>query len=163
MTYVERLKRQLLSARQTSEKLLADFQRPEQWVYQVHPQSNHALWFVGHMGHSDNFFISLLDPARAHEPRKFIECFGMGSQPAADAAQYPAAAEVMDYMRERRSVLLDLLDHLQDADLEQSTPPGAPDFLRDKAAVFEMAIWHEGLHSGQLSVVRRALGFPPLA
>jgi len=34
--------------------------------------------------------------------------------------------------------------------------------LADYAAVFEMAIWHEGLHSGQLSSVRRALGHGPV-
>ena len=34
--------------------------------------------------------------------------------------------------------------------------------LPDFAAVFETAIWHEGLHCGQITVARRALGFPPL-
>ena len=27
---------------------------------------------------------------------------------------------------------------------------------------FETAVWHESLHAGQLSVTRKALGFPPL-
>ena len=70
MEFKQRLKRQLLQARQLSEKLLADFKTPAQWVYQVHENCNHALWFVGHMAHADNFFISLVSSRRAlgYEP-----------------------------------------------------------------------------------------------
>ena len=69
--------------------------------------------------------------------------------------------EVLAYMRERRAVLLELLADLSDEDLAKPTPEGAPEFLPDIGSVFETAVWHEGLHSGQLSVARRALGFPP--
>lgn len=162
MALVDRLFRQLKSARQTSERLLADFQRPTDWLYQICPQTNHALWFAGHMGHCDNFFISLMAPDRTAEPPRFAECFGMGSQPTAQTTDYPEVGEVLSYMRERRQVLLEILQGMTDQDLERPTPAGTPDFLRDVGAVFEMAIWHEGLHSGQLSVVRRALGFPPV-
>jgi hypothetical protein len=65
-------------------------------------------------------------------------------------------------MRERRQALLSVLDGLSEEDLSKPTPPGSPEFLPDVASVFETAIWHEGLHSGQVSVVRKALGMPPL-
>jgi hypothetical protein len=65
-------------------------------------------------------------------------------------------------MRERRRALLDVLDGLSDEDLARKTPVGAPEFLPDVASVFELAIWHEGQHSGQVSVARRALGHKPL-
>ena len=29
-------------------------------------------------------------------------------------------------------------------------------------SIFEMAVWHEALHAGQVTVARRALGVPPL-
>ena len=82
MDIKERLKRQLRQARQLSEKLLADFKTPEQWVYQVHENCNHALWFVGHMAHVDNFFVSLVAPDQAISlPKLYNDRFGMGSQP----------------------------------------------------------------------------------
>ena len=65
-------------------------------------------------------------------------------------------------MRERRRTLLDILDRLNDEALAASTPAGAPEFLPDLASAFEMAVWHEGMHSGQLSVVRRSMGKPPV-
>jgi uncharacterized damage-inducible protein DinB len=162
MELKQRLRRQLVQIRQRSERLLADFQTPQQWTFQVHPNCNHALWFAGHMATSDNFFLSLIDRSRVIPLPEYQSRFGMGSQPTSDPAAYPPPEQVLATMRERRQALLDTLDGLAEDDLARKTPPGTPDFLPDVAAVFEVAIWHEGQHAGQLSVARRALGYPPL-
>jgi len=162
MQLKERLQRNLTSVRQNSERLLADFKTPEQWTFQVHPSCNHALWFVGHMATIDNFFLSLVAPERAVQLPEFQAKFGMGSQPTNDPAAYPSAEPVLATMRERRRSLLEVLVDMSEDDLARKTPQGAPDFLPDVASVFEMAIWHEGQHSGQLTVARRALGHKPL-
>ena len=163
MNSKQRLQRQLASTRRMSERLLADFQSPEQWVYQVHPNCNHALWFVGHMANTDNFLISLVAPEKASTFEGWATRFGMGSQPSGIAADYPPPESVVAEMRERRGVLLEVLDGLSEDELAKPTPKGAPDFLPDFASVFELAIWHEGVHSGQLTVTRRALGHKPLS
>jgi hypothetical protein len=162
MELKERLKRRLVEARQMSEKLLADFQSPEQWTHQVGPTCNHALWFVGHMAQTDNFFISVIAPEKMKVIEGLREKFGMGSQPTNRPEDYPPPAQVLATMRERREALLGILDGLSDEDLATKTPPGSPDFLPDLASVFETAVWHEGLHSGQLSLIRRSLGYKPL-
>jgi uncharacterized damage-inducible protein DinB len=162
MSQKERLRRQLVRVRQNSERLLADFQTPEQWTFQVHPSCNHALWFVGHMATSDNFFLSLVAPDKSQKLPEFQAKFGMGSQPTNQPSEYPAPESVLAAMRERRQALLAVLDGMSDEDLAKNTPEGAPDFLPDAASVFELAIWHEGQHSGQVSVARRALGYKPL-
>jgi uncharacterized damage-inducible protein DinB len=162
MSQKERLQRQLERVRQNSERLLADFRSPEQWTFQVHPNCNHALWFVGHMATSDNFFLSLVAPEKSQKLPEFQAKFGMGSQPTNQVNEYPPLESVLATMRERRQTLLAVLDRLSDEDLAKKTPAGAPDFLPDVASVFELAIWHEGQHSGQVSVARRALGHKPL-
>ena len=162
MQLKQRLVRNLTSMRQNSERLLADFQTPEQWTYQVHPACNHALWFAGHMATSDNFFLSMVAPEKVRPLPEFQTKFGMGSQPTSDPAAYPQPESVLETMRERRSTLLDVLANLSEDDLAKKTPAGSPDFLPDFGAVFELAIWHEGQHSGQLTVARRALGHKPL-
>jgi uncharacterized damage-inducible protein DinB len=162
MDHKERLRRQLTSVRAGSERLLADFRTPQEWTFQVHPACNHALWFAGHMTTIDNFFLSLVAPEKARQLPGFQAKFGMGSQPTSDSTAYPPPEEVLAAMRERRQTLLETLDELSEEDLAKKTPAGAPDFLPDIASVFELAVWHEGQHSGQLTVARRALGHPPL-
>jgi uncharacterized damage-inducible protein DinB len=163
MALKERLQKNLIRMREMSERLLADFHTPQQWVFQVHPNCNHALWFAGHMAQSDNFFISLVAPERARQLPDFPARFGMGSQPTSNPEDYPPPAQVLAAMRERRSVLLSVLADMTDDDLAKKLPAGTPDFLSDVGSVFEMAIWHEGQHRGQISVARRALGHKPLA
>lgn len=162
MSLKQRLQGRLKAAREFSESLLAAFNNPREWTYQVHPQANHALWFAGHMAVSDNYFLSAVDSTKCRELPGFQEKFGMGSQPVNDPAAYPPPAEVVATMRERRQVLLGVLDQLSDQDLLMKTPPGTPDFLPDVASVFEMAAWHEGMHAGQVTVARRGLGHGPL-
>lgn len=163
MSLKERLRRQLVSTRQLSERLLADFRTPQEWVHQVHPGCNHALWFAGHMANTDNFLLSLVAPERSVALGDFGKRFGMGSQPASQPELYPPSDQVVETMRERRRTLLGALEELSDADLSRPTPQGVPEFLPDLASVFEMANWHEAMHAGQLSVVRRALGHRPLS
>ena len=162
MSQKEGLQRQLAQIRRMTERLITDFTKPEQWVYQVHANCNHALWFVGHMATTDNFLLSMVQPERSGLPEGFQAKFGVGSHPSDDPSTYPPPEEVLGVMRERRQTLLSALDGFTDEDLKRSTPAGAPDFLPDYGSVFELAVWHEGLHAGQLTVVRRALGFPPV-
>src|SRR5438876_194417 len=115
MNLKERLICRLKTAREFSEKLLADFKTPEQWTHQVHPNSNHALWFAGHMGEVDNFAVGVLAPDKAKEPANYRDLFGMGSQPSNDPAKYPRPEEVLAFMRERRQTLLEAAEKLTDA------------------------------------------------
>jgi uncharacterized damage-inducible protein DinB len=161
MAVKERLHTWLRAAREFSDGLLSNFKTPEQWTYQVHDKANHALWFAGHIAVVENFMISLVDPGRTNDKPGYMEKFGMGSMPSPDPADYPPIEEVMDYRRERREVLLDVLSGLSDDDLDKATPDGAPKFLSTFGAVFQLSAAHEAFHSGQVSVAARALGVPP--
>lgn len=156
------LQDQLARARRFSQGILADFERPEEWTHQVHERANHALWFVGHMGVTDDFMISLLDADQVRPVEGYRERFGVGSHPSRDPSAYPPPQDVVAYMNERRATLLAILDRLEEAELATPTPPGAPDFLPDFESIFQTAAWHEGLHAGQVTVAHRALGHDPV-
>ena len=162
MKFADRILRQLEMIRDTSEKMLAAFETPEDWTRQVVPGTNHALWFAGHMATTDNYFIGRIAPERTKNFDDWDKLFSMGSKPTSDPDDYPPVAEVLDAMRERRTVLLDLLRGRSDAELAGPPAAGASDFLPDLASIFEMATWHESMHLGQVTVVRRALGHRPL-
>ncbi len=162
MTLAQRLLRQLDSVRGTSEKTLAAFKTPEDWTRQAVPGTNHALWFAGHMATADNYFISQVAPGREKEFDGWDKHFGMGSKPTSDPDDYPPVAEVLDAMRERRDVLLGLLRGRTEAELNGPPAAGASDFLPDLGSVFEIATWHEAMHLGQVTVIRRSLGNQPL-
>lgn len=161
MTQAARLKSQLQRARKLSEDFLASFQTPEEWTHQVYPGVNHALWFAGHMAMADNYFVSLVSPQRAIDLARFDPLFGIKSKASGQPADYPPPAEVLAIMRDRRVAFLAALDELTDEQLAGPVPQPSLLFT-DLASVFELAIWHEGLHSGQVSIARRSLGHEPV-
>jgi uncharacterized damage-inducible protein DinB len=163
MALKQRLKIWLEQSRKTSESMLADFKTPQDWVYQVDPSANHAMWFAGHMARTDNFVLSKIAPEKAIELSDSNKnLFGMGSKPSSDPAIYPTPEEALRLFRDRRQALLAVLDKMSEEDLAKPIPEGGPGFLTDNASMFELLVWHEGLHCGQMSVARRALGHAPL-
>jgi hypothetical protein len=158
----ERLTTMITQARGFSEGLLASFTKPSDWTHQLFPGANHALWFAGHMGTSDDFFLKTVVPGTSKIPVGYPEKFGMGSVPTANLADYPPVEEVLAFMRERRKALSDALAGMSNGQLASKLPAGSPEFLSDFSSVFELATWHEGIHAGQLSMTRRALGHPSI-
>lgn len=162
MELVQRLTNRLTHAREFSLTMLQDFTTDEDWTFQLHEGGNHALWFIGHISTTDNFMITLIGPEQSQVPENYPALFGIGSTPSPEISDYPPLEELKSYCQERRNTLLGILAGLTDDDLANETPDGAPEFMPDFASVFEAAIWHEGLHTGQLSMLRRARGFPPI-
>jgi len=154
---------QLQFSRGFTERLVEVLQTPEDWTRQVHPGSNHPLWIVGHIGTTDNFFLSLLAPDKFVKKDDYAEKFGMGSQPTPNPDDYPAPEEVLAFARDRRQTLLSVVEAMSEEDLDTKSPEGTPAFLGDCRSVLRVAAWHEGMHAGQLAVHRRALGHAPMS
>ncbi|MBR9801371.1 DinB family protein [bacterium] len=158
-----RLLHGLNTARNYTNELLSALSSESEWLHRATSGGNHALWIAGHLAVVDNAFIGRFDESRAwtdHDDWKTL--FGKGSQPHDDAAAYPSVETIRETMAERRAVLLECLESCSDEDFRRELPPGAPPFLYDIASMFQMGAWHEGIHAGQLSIIHRQLGHPPL-
>ena len=71
---------------------------------------------------------------------------------------------MLGYFRDRRAALLKVVDDLSDEELSAPAPEknspiaGAPCI----GHILLFAAYHEGVHSGQLTIARRGLGHDPL-
>jgi len=142
-------------------RLLEELDAEEDWVFKATYQSNHALWFAGHMGATDNGAIGWIDPGRALVRDDYSEKFAMGSKPVSELSAYPPIDEVRAWMDERRKVLLELVDPLSEADLASPPRGPAPPFIANIESAIQFVIWHEGMHVGQITVAHRAMGYAP--
>jgi len=109
------------------------------------------------------FFLQALAPARCLVPDGWNGLFWFGTVPVPDLSHYPAPDTVLDYFRERRETLLNVLEFMSHEELNAPMPEGFP-FSKSPciAQVFSHAAFHEGLHAGQFSIAHRNLGHPPL-
>jgi uncharacterized damage-inducible protein DinB len=151
-------------SRRLTENLLATFKTRDEWLFQVHPKVNHALWIAGHLALADNRFARRFRPEVDEQPEGWEKLFWFGSLVTSDTAAYPPEADVLAYFRDRRAVLLRVLEEVADDELaapaptERSPIVGAPNI----GHVFLFAATHEAMHAGQLTVAHRGLGHPPL-
>lgn len=163
MLLKERLQFALVHARNVTEKILVELDRPEDWIVRPAVEANHALWITGHLAVTDNRLTRLIDKNRMIDLSDWHPLFGKGSSPIDDLSAYPTPDEVLERLRERRENLLDVLQACSETDFNKPTPEGAPFFMPNVGYVFQMAAWHEALHTGQLTIIHRKLGKTPLA
>lgn len=156
----------LNKARSLTERIIDGFRTDNDWFFQAHPKANHPLWIVGHLGLADNLFVSRFRESLGTKPEGWDELFWFGSEVKSIRRLYPDRGQVLDYLRDRRKTLWAVVDDLTPAELEAPAPPadsrspiaGAPCM----GHLLLFAAYHEGVHSGQLTVAHRGLGHPPL-
>lgn len=122
---------------------------------------NHALWIVGHIANTDTFFATSLGKREPKTPPEFAGLFGMGSKPTPDAGAYPPLAVLKDALHAARADLLDWFAAMSDEELFSPLPDDYKHFAPHYAGLMPSLAWHEGLHTGQLTVIRRSLGLAP--
>lgn len=147
-------------ARSNTLSFLADVPE-DKWCHQAIAGANHALWVVGHLAVVDDYFISSFGGQDSRLPEAWGELFGMGSTPSSDASAYPRPAEIRDALGSRRADLIAWFESLSDDKLVAPLSGDWEKFAPNTVGLAFSIAWHEGLHAGQLTVVRKSLGLAP--
>jgi hypothetical protein len=123
----------------------------------------HPLWVVGHLAFVEGLTHEMLGGG-ANPVARWAEIFGPDTVPAADAALYPAFAQVRDKYVQLRKRNLQLLEAMTEADLDKPTP-WQPEGLEEHFATFGKALLtialHQMSHRGQITDAIRAAGRAP--
>ena len=150
----------VMFARRMTDQLLEDIPE-DKLLHQPVEGGNHALWVMGHLASADDMFAGLYDGGQTKLPESYKKLFGMGSTPTNDAAAYPPVAEVRQHYAAARQRLLDAARAADDSVLNSPLPDDFGDFAPDKLGLLISLPWHEGLHAGQITMVRKSLGIGP--
>jgi uncharacterized damage-inducible protein DinB len=130
---------------------------PDMLCHQPVPGANHALWVLGHLACSDDFFATSLGNRESVIDESWSKLFGMGSKPVDDSSAYPPLEEVLDRLEQARESMLATFREMGQDKLQEPTPEAWRPFAPTFAATMASVAFHEGFHAGQLSAVRRSL------
>ena len=137
-----------------------------EWFRQPPGGVSHVGWQVGHIAFSE-YRLALWrirgeQPqddstvlARLHAPVRGE--LGAGRGPG----QYPAPAEIRAVLDRVHEQVLRELPGLDEAELDQPVPHPHP-FAKTKLLALLWCAHHEMLHAGQIGLLRRQLGYPPM-
>ena len=164
-TQLEMAASQIKAARQYTETLLADI-GPESWYDQPVDGINHVAWQVGHVAMAQYGLALYRQRGRGESdreliPREFMRMFAKDSSPSIDIEGRPDAGEIRTvFDRVHQQVLKELETYPLE---ELETPVDFPYVgFSNKLGALLMSAHHEMLHAGQIGMLRRLLGKPPI-
>lgn len=156
---------QLNFARDYTRSLLADI-APDEWFAMPPGAPTHLAWQVGHLAMAEYGLCLFRQRGRQEIDTelmtgKFRKQFSRGTTPEADASVYPPPAEIQaTFERVHQQALLELPTFSAESLAVEIDMPYAATNTRLGAILF--CSHHEMLHAGQIGLLRRLLGKPPV-
>jgi hypothetical protein len=165
MSRLEMVTEQILFARQYTLRLLETIPETD-WFRQPAAGVSHIGWQVGHLAMAE--YRLCLERTRGRRPEDadlisddFLALFSRDSVPAPDASQYPSPRELRTVLDRVHAKTLQDIQQLPDEDLDSPVlKPHA--FVKTKIWALIWCSHHEMIHGGQIGLLRRQLGQPPL-
>jgi hypothetical protein len=162
---LEMVSSQIQFVRTYTEQLLADIDQ-ESWYEQPIDGMNHIAWQVGHLTMAQYGLALLRQRGRESAdreliPRSYLRMFAKGSSPSIDVDARPDPAEIRSVFDR---VHQQVLKELEAYPLEQLDTPVELPYVAfpNKLGSLIMSAHHEMLHAGQIGMLRRLLGKPPI-
>ena len=158
---VERIER----ARRYTQQFLAGL-TPDEWFWCPAQFTTHVAWQVGHLAVAQyNLCVRRVrgrtEADEAFMPEAFVDRFKLGSQPAAGAENNPPLEEIRRVFDAVHQRSLAELAERTDEELDVPADPPHPAF-QTKLGGVQYAPLHEMVHAGQIAMLRRLMGKPPL-
>ncbi len=153
------------ASRNFTQSFLKDLTAAE-WYWSPAELTTHVAWQVGHLAVAQyNLCLRRIrDRTTADEaliPDGYLDAFKLGSQPAADRAKVPPLDEINRVFEAvYQQALAELAGH-SDAEFDQPVEQPHPVF-KTKLGAIEWCSQHELVHAGQIALLRRLMGKPPL-
>jgi uncharacterized damage-inducible protein DinB len=140
---------------------LADL-KPHEWHHQPVPGANSAAWVVGHLTFTDRRILTRLGEADLPAvPDGYLDRFAMTRSAATPQDDLGDPAELLGLFAAHRSRLVAAVRAADPAKLAEPMPSASGMFATlGQAAVFMGQ--HTMLHLGQVTTIRRSLGYPPV-
>lgn len=164
----------LTSARQYLDSMLEGLS-DEDWFWvpetakqneSVEPYCSHIAWQVGHIAMAEYGLMLFRQRGRAEVdldlmPGSFRKRFAKGSTPSLDRSGYPHPSEIRQQLDKIHAQVLAEAPHFSASSLDEALDPPTAGYPTKFGAML-MASQHEMLHCGQIGVLRRLMGKPPL-
>ena len=126
----------------------------EQWNARPQGSCNSALWLLGHIVWARS---RALKYAGFTWEKPWLNLFARGSKPA-DAANYPAAEDVLDAWQDLCSTFPAALEALLPDTLAKPVQQPSPSFDGTVGGMLSFLAMHESYHVGQFVYVKRLSG-----
>jgi hypothetical protein len=136
--------------------------KPQEFEHRPCQGGNSAAWIVGHLVRTDRRSLGWLGVTEVPAaPDGFEERFAPTRTAAAGQGGYGDPKELMALFDAHRDRLIAAVLAADDAKLREPPSFQSPLFADKGEATLFMAL-HTAMHLGQITIIRRSLGYPPI-
>ncbi len=158
---IDRLRRSRIYTRQ----FLTDL-TPDEWFWSPPVFTTHIAWQVGHLAVAQyNLCLRRLRGRTVEDEAlisdAFIDAFKLGSKPVTGAKNNLPLEEIQRVFADVHEQVLAELPLVDNAELDAPVDPPHPAF-KTKLGAIDYSPQHELVHAGQIAMLRRLMGKPPL-
>lgn len=159
----EHLLQPLDHVRDVLERMLAATPR-DHWRHQPFPGANHVAWTLGHLAWTDDLVLGMVtgEPTGLPGGDAWAARFKWGTTPPPAGEDLPSPDELVATLAERRRALRQWFTEQPADALGSPLPAELAGWCPVVGALPAAMAAHEGMHVGQLQVVRRSLGLEPV-
>ena len=134
----------------------------EQWSHQPCDGANSADWIVGHLALTDRRILKAFDVAELPTlPEGLEEKLAPTGKAAVAGGSYGEPKQLLNLFNAHRELLIAAVQHADEETFKKEMPSKSGLFKDLSEASLFMGI-HTAMHVGQLTTIRRSLGYPPL-
>jgi DinB family protein len=137
-----------------------------EWVWSPPQYTTHLAWQVGHISVAQYSLCIRRVRGRSSADESlisdaFMEAFKLGSKPIADPDKNPPLDEIKRVFEAVHEQAIAELARRTEAELDTPLDEPHPRF-KTKLSAVEFSPLHEMVHAGQIAMLRRLMGKPPL-
>ena len=138
--------------------------KPEEFLHRPCLGANCAAWIVGHLTRTDRGQLKAFGASQLPEVSEaFVEQFAATRMAATGTtAEFGPPQELVHLFDLHRDLLIEQTIQMPTQQLTKAAPWASPLFGDWSEALLFMGL-HTAMHMGQLSMIRRSLGRPPVA
>lgn len=135
-------------------KAIADV-KPDDWFRQPGNDSNHLMWLLGHIVVHRGLVLKTVG---ADWSASWASLFARGTE-RVDAAQYPSIEEMRAAWNQVSEQIKATLNESPAEVLGKPSAEGMPSFDKQVSGTVAFLAFHDTYHTGQISFVRKWLGY----
>jgi uncharacterized damage-inducible protein DinB len=141
-------------------RFTADLQ-PAEYLHRPAPKANCAAWTIGHLALSDRGALKRMDVQDLPPlPEGFEKRFSR-DEGCPQAGEFGDVSQILPIFNAHRERLLEVVKEASPAHFDRALEKPHPMFKTLGEYIVFMAA-HTAMHVGQITIIRRSLGRPPL-
>lgn len=136
--------------------------KPSEFNHRPTPEANCAAWIIGHLTCIDRRMLNRFPWATPPVVQREFEARFSTKGDAPKAKDYGDPVELLRLFDAHRDSLIEQVRQADEAVLSGPCPFPMPTFVSSMGDALSFLALHTTMHSGQITIIRRSLGYPPV-